>query len=85
MSKDNIFDFLKNRKESMKKEIMKECKKRNALKDNLEICHKCIAGKMIRFSHHPQLPNNCPRHDELKKQVEYINKIMKNQEKTNIN
>ena len=81
MNKDNIFEFIKHNQELTKIKIMKECKKRNALKNNLEICHKCINGKMIRFSNHPQLPNNCPRHDEFKKQVEYIHKITKNIEK----
>ena len=63
---------------------MKECEKRNATKDNLEICQKCKNREMIRFLHRSQLPNNCPRHDELEKQLEYIKKISEDIEKTKI-
>lgn len=84
LSEDNIIEFLKRRKESKEKEIMKECEKRKASKDNLEICQKCKKGEMIWFIHRPQLPNNCPRHDELEKQFEDFKKSSEDIEKTKI-
>ncbi len=71
LSDYNIRERLRVRKKLHDKVIMKECVEKNALDDNLEVCHKCKNEETIIFKDLSYLPKFCPRLDE-------INKLSKN-------
>jgi hypothetical protein len=67
LSDYNIRERLRVRKKLHDKVIMKECVEKNALDDNLEVCHKCKNEETIIFKDLSYLPKFCPRLDEINK------------------